>query len=462
MLVLLAGAATTALAQTRECNQDDRAINQWYFGYKAGLDFNAATDSIPPSALTDGQMDAPAGSGVMSDKDGKILFYSNGETVWSRNHAAMPNGTGLDGNRLTTDGPLAIRKPGSPITSGGPTSYYLFTQDAQGGPKGLSYSEIVIPPGGQGDVVAATKNQRLTLGTTEKMTGVLHKDGCDVWIIVHGWGTATSGYENRGDSFLAYRVRPTGVDNIPVVSTIGALHAPSAAAQGYRGQMKASLDGERLAVARFSETPGDSNNSTVELFDFDAATGKVSNRRVIESGAGPYYGVEFSFSRSRLYATVLATALSPTQLLQFDLNVGNVPASKQVLPLQQKAPVNLGSLQAAPDGKIYVARENQPALGFISYPDSLGANARYVDDGVQLGAAAAAWDCPTSAKPRCCAWASRSSSRLAGRFPFRPTRPCPTRILTNGYSKSRTGPFSALRRRQTPYLPSRHLPATTT
>ncbi len=384
LLLLLSGAATTALAQATpppECSQDEKFINKWYFGQRAGLDFNQATDSIPPTVLTDGQMVAPAGSGVMSDGSGNLLFYSNGDTVWSRNHSIMPGGTGMGGNRLTTDGPLAIRRPGSPATASAPTHYFIFTQDAQGGPKGLSYSEIIIPVGQQGEVLTATKNTPLTLGTTEKMTGVLHKNGCDVWIIVHGWGTATTGTENRGDSFLAYRVTPAGVQPTPIISTIGALHAPSVAAQGYRGQMKVSPDGEQLAVARFSETAVNDSSSTVELFAFDANTGVVSNRRALDSGAGRYYGVEFSPSRSYLYATVM----SPPQLLQFDLNAANIPASRQVIPLKQATPVNLGSMQAAPDGKIYVARENQPALGFIAHPDSLGAKAAYADDSLQLG-----------------------------------------------------------------------------
>ncbi|SMB89021.1 PKD domain containing protein [Hymenobacter roseosalivarius DSM 11622] len=382
LFLLLSGAATTARAQATpppECSDDEKFINQWYFGQRAGLNFNEATDSIPPAVLTDGRMVAPAGSGVMSDRNGSLLFYSNGDTVWSRDHNIMLNGTGMGGNRLGTDGPLAIKRPGI-VPPGAPTRYFIFTQDAQGGPKGLSYSEIVIPDGGQGEVVAATKNTPLTLGTAEKMTGVLHKNGCDIWIIVHGWGNATSGTNNRGDSFLAYRVTPAGVQLTPIISTVGALHAPSVAAQGYRGQMKVTPDGEQLAVARFSETLADAS-STVELFAFDAATGVVSNPQVIDSGAGRYYGVEFSPSRNRLYATVQ----SPPQLLQFDLNATDVPASKQVIPLNQNPPANLGSLQAGPDDKIYVAREKQPALGFITYPDSLGAKVAYADDSLALG-----------------------------------------------------------------------------
>ena len=101
---------------------------------------------------------------------------------------------------------------------------------------------------------------------------------------------------------------------------------------------------------------------------------------VVDKGAGKYYGVDFS-AGSYLYATVM----NPPALLQFDIS-GNGPVTKQVIPLKQKTPADLGSMQAAPDGKIYVARNNQPALGFIAYhPDSLGAKARYADDSLSLG-----------------------------------------------------------------------------
>ena len=58
LFLLLSGATTTALAQTAppECSDDEKFINQWYFGYRAGLDFNEATDSIKPVVLTDGRM----------------------------------------------------------------------------------------------------------------------------------------------------------------------------------------------------------------------------------------------------------------------------------------------------------------------------------------------------------------------------------------------------------------------
>jgi len=390
LLLLLSGAATTALAQTGpppppECAADEKFANTWYFGNRAGLDFNQATDSIPPTVLTNSAMVAPAGSGIMSDANGAILFYSNGETVWNGDGIPMTNGTDLGGSRFVTDGPLPIKMPGSP----NPTMpnedrrYLIFTQDAAGGPKGLSYSEIVIPAGGgQGTVTASTKNTHLAFGTTEKMTAVFHKNGCHIWIIVHGWGDAKTGNDNRGDAFLAYRVREGGVIDEPIISTVGSLHAPSVSLVGYKGQMKITPQGDQLALARYSEVVGDSS-STVELFGFDTGTGQVSvnpqTPYVVDSGEGKYYGVEF-VPGSKLYATVM----NPPKLLQFDIS-GQGPTNKQDIPLNQTTPADLGSMQAAPDGKIYVARNNQPALGFIAYPDSVGAAIGYAGDSLQLG-----------------------------------------------------------------------------
>ncbi|TDN38315.1 T9SS type B sorting domain-containing protein [Hymenobacter sp. UV11] len=383
LLLLLSGAATTARAQATpppECAADEKFANTWYFGFKAGLDFNQASADSLPKVLTDGQMDAPAGSGIMSDANGKILFYSNGETVWNADGTVMTNGTGLAGSRFTTDGPLPLKVPGI-VLPGQPMRYLIFTLNST---VGLSYSEIVLPAGGgPGTVTLATKNTPLARGTAEKLTGVFHKNGCDIWVITHGWGPAKAGNDNRGDAFLAYRVRlGTGVDPTPIISTVGSLHAPSVAALGYKGQMKVTPNGQQLALARYSEVLGDSS-STVELFGFDTGTGKVSANPqvpyVVDKGEGKYYGVGFS-PGSYLYATVM----NPPKLLQYDIS-GNGPVTKLDIPLKQKMSADLGSLQAAPDGKIYVARNNQPALGLIPYPDSLGAKVAYADDSLKLG-----------------------------------------------------------------------------
>ncbi|WP_223284509.1 lactonase family protein [Hymenobacter qilianensis] len=259
-------------------------------------------------------------------------------------------------------------------------------------------------------MVAATKNTLLTRGTAEKMTGVFHKNGCDIWIIVHGWGEATSGTENRGDSFLAYRVTPAGVQSPPIISTVGARHAPSVSPQGYRGQMKVSPDGEQLAVARYSETLGD-NSSTVELFAFDAETGIVSNPQIVDQGAGRYYGVEFSPSRNYLYATVQ----SPPQLLQFDLSATNITASKQVIPLNQNPRLIWAPCRPPRTTRFTWPAKTRPAWALSPTPIPWARRPPTPTTAWRWAGVAAGWVCPTSIKALCCASESERKSRLAAR-----------------------------------------------
>ena len=51
--------------------------NNWYFGKNAGINFNNNQVTL----LTDGLMNTHAGCSSFSDKDGALLFYTNGQTV---------------------------------------------------------------------------------------------------------------------------------------------------------------------------------------------------------------------------------------------------------------------------------------------------------------------------------------------------------------------------------------------
>lgn len=67
--------------------------NIWYFGSQAGLDFSNGS----PVALTDGQLNTDEGCATLSNAAGQLLFYTDGVTVYNKNHQIMLNGTGLMG-----------------------------------------------------------------------------------------------------------------------------------------------------------------------------------------------------------------------------------------------------------------------------------------------------------------------------------------------------------------------------
>ena len=114
--------------------QAQKEANIWYFGNNAGIDFNSGV----PVPLLDGQLDHVEGSASIADVNGNLLFYTDGITVYNRNHQIMPNGSGLLGDDTATNSALIVPKPNDP------EKYYIFTADRTNKPDGVNYSELDI------------------------------------------------------------------------------------------------------------------------------------------------------------------------------------------------------------------------------------------------------------------------------------------------------------------------------
>ena len=60
--------------------------NIWYFGSKAGLNFNPNGTQPIPAPLQNGAMISDEGCSAISDASGNLLFYSNGITAYNKFH----------------------------------------------------------------------------------------------------------------------------------------------------------------------------------------------------------------------------------------------------------------------------------------------------------------------------------------------------------------------------------------
>ena len=89
-----------------------------------------------PVALTNGALTTTEGVATISDNSGNLLFYTNGITVWNRNHLIMTNGSGLLGDFSSTQSAIIVQKPLST------NIYYIFTSDNDAGPDGIRWSEV--------------------------------------------------------------------------------------------------------------------------------------------------------------------------------------------------------------------------------------------------------------------------------------------------------------------------------
>ena len=310
--------------------------NSWYFGENAGLDFNSGS----PVALTNGQLVTDEGCATISDSSGQLLFYTDGVTVYNKNHQIMVNGTGLMGHASSTQSATIVPKPGSTHL------YYIFTTGQESNPNGFRFSIVDMNLDNGNGAVTNDKNNLIFTPTGEHLGITKHANGQDYWIVIHGL---------HNNSFFAYQLTSLGLESSPVVTNIGAIITGSPIDFFEAGSIKIAPSGSKLAFTSVSDI--------VQLFDFNNSTGVLTNEITLLTEPGELIGAAFSPDESLLYVSN-----SHGKIHQFNLNVSDI--SNSIVTIHQG---NIpGQLQVGPDNKIYIAFNNRNYLGVINNPNEIG------------------------------------------------------------------------------------------
>lgn len=389
--------------------QNEAAV--WYFGQNAGIKFQQDGSVIP---LGDGKLSTNEGCATISNSNGDLLFYTDGRTVWDKDHVIMPNanytgGTGLLGDPSSTNSAIIVPKPGSS------NIYYIFTLDEphhenaavypnafsgtyldedsgktpdsdDGLNNGLNYSIVDLNKigsnGSKGDIISRNNplitydinpfGEEIKYKCSEKITAVKDASGNGYWVITQ-----------FTDNFYAFRVTSGGVVSIPVKSDA----LPKVPTFGYRrnaiGCFKASPNGKKLAAAYdqidSENAPYSNYKGSVYIYDFDNLTGKVNNPNLVLTEVRAY-GVEFSSDSNVLYASYDCFETSQS-LAQFNLLSSNIANSKFFL---FNAPYGIGALQLGPNNKIYYSSYLTNSLGVINNPNVLGLGCDFNPEGQKL------------------------------------------------------------------------------
>ena len=334
--------------------------NNWLFGSLSGLAFSPSGPTFISSPMVQPFIESCS---TISDAQGQLLFYTNGVTVWDRQNQPMTNAcptcdgnvSVLNGHISSVQGVLIVKRPGSN------SLYYVFTTDSQENQLvgGLSYTEVDMSLRGGLGGVTAVRNVRLptptlTGPTTEGVAGLQHTNRRDVWVVAHGLNSAV---------FYSFLVTTAGISAVPVASSSGG-------AINRLSTMKFSPDGKHMARSGVI-------SGLVELFNFDAATGQVSNAQVLSSATSNFmaHDIEFSPDASKLYQVEVVLGSNKSfSLHQYDLRAGslaNISSSKQWLgDLAEYAKLEVG-----PDGRIYSSPI--PHLGIIDRPNRRGSAANF-------------------------------------------------------------------------------------
>lgn len=341
VLLVLALSSSTALAQ--------KQYDIWYFG-EGGLDFS--TD--PPTVLTDGQIQTPEGTANYCDPvTGELLFYTDGITVWNRNHQIMPNGQGLISDPSSTQAALIVPDPAN-----GDRYYIFHTDQAHSISRGLFYSICDMSlSGGFGDI--AQKNTPLLPTSTEKLTAIAHCDGQSYWIIAH---------ERENNTFVVWLLDENGVSTEPIRSSIGEEHGPHfGAAVGY---LIASPNGSMLVSAVY--------DGWVEIFRFDATTGTVYDPIQLPVLGSPY-GASFSPDNTKVYTS------TPQLIAQYDVTSWDRDIIAATEYRMAHSYNRHSALKLGPDRKLYVQHASH--IGVIGKPNLGGAACEYVANAIPMTSA---------------------------------------------------------------------------
>ncbi|WP_255502152.1 gliding motility-associated C-terminal domain-containing protein [Algoriphagus sp. AK58] len=385
VLVREPGSSCYAYAEVRVKMWDvpDQTNNIWYFGDGAGLDFNPDPDDenapVPRPIEQRHPQNIPAGTTTISDQAGQVLFFTDGQSVWDLNGDLMQNGEDIGGDNTASQSVIAVGVPTQP------TLFYLFTTQASAnGSNTVSYSLVDIKSEnltGVGNVV--TKNNFLFSPSTEQSAALTSGD--TTWVMFHELGN---------NSFRAYPVSVNGIGQ-PVISSVGSNHGFNSGV----GAMKFSPDGTKLAV-----TISEGGCNRAEIFEFDQRTGKLTEYARLNLGCnGNVYGLEFSQDSDRILVSYRNGGPGIEEFIikavdNDDPNASACPAcfagastraQREACILSTKkqvggtAGLNLGALQIASDGQIYVAVVGDNRIGQIQVGTGCTASSTFNQDAVE-------------------------------------------------------------------------------
>jgi len=201
------------------------------------------------------------GSSTIADKNGNLLFYSDGLNIYNAQHQIIENGSGLQTCAARTN--CYMQQP--IIIVPNPASihlYYLFQNDAT---NGLFYSMIDMSQNnGKGKVIQ--KNIRLRDRVGYSMAATIGADCQSYWLFTHDWV--------KSGCYYSYKITTNGIQ-AAIESSLPNLGNT----MDSNMYINFSTQGNRVSTI---ENMSLLNSSTIfsipVLYDFDQQTGKLSNK----------------------------------------------------------------------------------------------------------------------------------------------------------------------------------------
>jgi len=303
----------------------------------------------------------------MCDSLGNLLFYTNGEHIYSKNHKIMSNGNKIAAiingyGYSPPQGAIALPYPSNM------NIYLLLTIEIDPyNPFGWKlFSHVIDMAKNNGLGLVTAKRQLLVQDSLSggKISATKHANGRDWWFVVP---------REYSKKYYVGLLTPNGIRLDTCI--IGDLVFDGL------GQSAFSPDGSKYVKV-------DDNNlltpNQVSLYDFDRCTGRLSNYRTHFLNDPNTFGIGIAFSKDSKYLYVNNTLIA----YQYDVTSTDVFSTETVVAEWDGTqyyiwPVNFYLGQLAPDGRVYVNSNNgSTSMHAINFPDRMGQSCQFTQNAI--------------------------------------------------------------------------------
>lgn len=319
-----------------------------------------------PSPLNNSAMVADEGCSSICDDLGNLLFYTNGVTVFNKEHQVMVNGDHIGGHISAFQSSIIVQHPGNK------NFYYIFTSDAYENSfvNGHRYTTIDMT-GDNGKGTVLSKNNVLSASGTERLAACRHSNGTDVWVVTT---------DKNSNTFRSWLIDCNGLNTSEIVSVAGEVLNQYETI--YVGVLKFSPDGKQLCETHFPDFDipiGGSTHNFIQIFDFNTSSGIIDNAKKIVTPGKHYISCEFSPNSGNLYLS------SGQGIAQIKCKLPDASQISNSL-IEVSTSQSIYGMQLAPDEKIYLSSQGN-TLDVIDNPDNDGAACNYRTDKLRLNGA---------------------------------------------------------------------------
>ncbi len=350
--------------------------NTWVIGNGHIIKFDSTITTSQTKKLQFGS----ASNATISDRKGKLLFYTDGTSIITKEHEIMKNGNDLWGHGSVIIVPYPKKE----------NLFYVFTVSMNDTIKSyfenidtLTLERAILTkqpidfknkPGqhqgklcyhlvdmnknkGKGEVVS--KNNILyqgKAGVLADLTAIKHYNQKDFWLISHAFPK---------NIFRTYLINEKGLDTTTIISKTGDLYLTENYWNGpglisyIMNHLKSSPNGKNILL--FSQI------STFQIFNFDNKIGTISSTNIYDNNykygyTSVFYTGEFSPNSQYLYIHKMETHINKigkyynnSTLFQYNLNLGDdIKIIKGVKKINFEDKIHSsGDMQLAKNGKVY-------------------------------------------------------------------------------------------------------------